>query len=112
MKNFLLVFRELANGPQTDHAEDQNTMQQWMEWFGKIGEAGNLVDHGNPLEYSGKVVKPDNVVTNGPYTEIKELVGGYSVIQADSYESAVEIAKGCPILKVGGNVEIREIAKM
>ena len=60
----------------------------------------------------GKVVKPNNIITDGPYTEIKELIGGYSLIKADSLDEAADIAKGCPILKVGGNVEVREINNM
>jgi hypothetical protein len=58
------------------------------------------------------VVKPTNVVTDGPYTEIKESVGGYTVVKADSLDEAVELAKGCPILTVGGNVEVREIENL
>jgi len=54
-------------------------------------------------------VKNDNIVTNGPYTDIKESIGGYTIIKADNYDEAVEIAKGCPVLLTGGNVEVREI---
>ena len=52
------------------------------------------------------------MATDGPYTEIKELIGGYSLVKTGSLEEATEIAKGCPILEVGGNVEVREINKM
>jgi hypothetical protein len=58
---------------------------------------------------SGKVVKGDNVITDGPYTEIKELIGGYTLVKAESLDEAAELAKGCPILAFGGNVEVREI---
>ena len=87
-------------------------MKAWMDWMGGIAAKGNLANQGNRLGSAGKVVKPNNIITDGPYTEIKELIGGYSVINADSLEEAAEIAKGCPILEVGGNVEVREINKM
>jgi hypothetical protein len=57
-------------------------------------------------------VKPGHIITNGPYTEIKESVGGYSIVKAASYDEAVELSKGCPIFDAGGSVEVREIAIM
>jgi hypothetical protein len=66
----------------------------------------------NRLASEGKVVKPDNVVTNGPYVEMAEAIGGYSIIKANTLEEAVEISKGCPILSVNGNVEVRAIVPM
>ncbi|MNY83060.1 YCII-related domain protein [compost metagenome] len=53
------------------------------------------------------MVKSDKHVINGPFVEIKESIGGLVIIKAESYEDAVEIAQGCPILEFGGNVEIR-----
>ena len=61
---------------------------------------------------AGSVVKPDNVVTDGPYVEVKEAIGGYSIIKASSLEEATELSKGCPILSVGGSVEVRPIIPM
>ena len=61
---------------------------------------------------AGKIVKADSVIADGPYAEIKESIVGYSIVKADSVEEATELAKGCPILKVGGNVEVREISVM
>jgi hypothetical protein len=58
------------------------------------------------------VVKPNNVVTNGPYVELKEAVGGYSIVRAKDLKEASELAKGCPILQVGGTVEVRTIVAM
>jgi hypothetical protein len=57
-------------------------------------------------------VNASQVVTDGPYLEIKEAIGGYTLIRAESLEEAAEISKGCPILLAGGNVEVREIAVM
>ena len=80
-----------------------------MDWIGGIAAQNKLTDRGNRLFPSGKVLKAGNVITDGPYTEIKESIVGYSIVKADSIEEATELAKGCPALKSGGNVEIREI---
>jgi hypothetical protein len=73
----------------------------------KLGDRGNRLHNG-----AGKVLKPNNVITDGPYMEIKEAIGGYSIVKAASLEEATELAKGCPIFNVGGSVEVREIAAM
>lgn len=90
----------------------QAMMKPWQDWMGSIAAQNKLVDAGNRLESEGTVVKPNNVVTNGPYVEIKEAVGGYTIIRADSLKDATEISKGCPILFVGGSVEVRAIIPM
>lgn len=111
MKDFLLIFRiDPAIAPRGTAEEMQAMMKRWMDWLGSIAAQNKLKDKGNRLKSSGKVVKSNSAITNGPYTEIKETIGGYSIVKADSYEEAVELAKACPILTVGGNVEVREIA--
>ncbi|HUM50182.1 MAG TPA: YciI family protein [Chitinophagales bacterium] len=114
MTNFLLVFRnDYSKQPQSSSPEEmQAVMQQWMDWIGGIAAQNKLVDGGSALGSKGKVVRANNVITDGPYTEIKELIGGYTIVKAASFEEAAELAKGCPILKVGGNVEVRDIVKM
>lgn len=110
MKDFLLVFRsDLSNVPQRSPEEMQALTKRWMDWVGGIAAQNKLGDRGNRLMPEGKVVRPDNVVTDGPYTEIKESIGGYTLIKADSLEEAIGLAKGCPILSFGGNVEVRQI---
>ncbi len=111
MRNYLLVYRtDYSAMPKVSPEQAEAVTKQWMNWFDSINADNKLVDMGNRLEFiNGKVVKPGNVVINGPYAEIKESIGGYSIIKAESYEGAVEVAKGCPILSVGGNVEVREI---
>src|SRR5258708_19092199 len=105
MKEFLFVYRaDYKAMPQNTPEEGEAIMKKWMDWLGSIAAKGNLVDQGNRLGSAGKVVKQNNLITDGPYTEIKELIGGYSVIKSDSLEEATEIAKGCPILEAGGNV--------
>lgn len=112
MKDFLFLYKTDYNQMQQATGEQmQASLQKWMDWLGSIAAQNKLIDRGNRLENSGRIVKND-VVTNGPFTDIKESIGGYSLVKAESYDDAVEIAKGCPIHATGGNVEVREIAAM
>lgn len=111
MNDFLFVFRADYNAlPKGSPEEMQAGTQKWMNWIAGIAAQNKLSDRGNRLANSGKVVKNDNVITDGPYTEIKEAIMGYSLVKANSIEEATELAKDCPILLQGGNVEVREIS--
>lgn len=114
MKEFLLVFRNENRQPETPMSPEQiqAMMKPWMDWIGSIAAQNKLVAAGNRLEQDGKVIKPGNLVTNGPYVEIKEAIGGYTIVKAASLDEAVELSKGCPILFVGGSVEVRAIVPM
>jgi hypothetical protein len=115
MNEFLLIFRqvEAPDAEKPSPEQMQATMKLWMDWLGSIAAQDKLVSSGNRLYGgTGSVVRPGNVVTNGPYVEIKELIGGYSMIKCDTLEEATEISKGCPILQVGGNVEVRQVVPM
>jgi hypothetical protein len=110
MKEFLLVFRaDFSTMPKASPEQMQATTKRYMDWIGGIAAQNKLVDRGNSLATSGKVVKAGNVITDGPYTEIKECIMGYSIVKGESIEEAMELAKGCPVLTIGGNVEVREI---
>jgi hypothetical protein len=113
MKDFLFVFRnESGNVTALTPEERQALDKKWMDWIGGIAAQNKLKDVGNRLQREGKVVKPGNLVTDGPYTEIKEAVGGYTLVKASTLDEAAQLAHGCPILSVGGNVEVREILPM
>lgn len=112
MSDFVLVFRMDKNNPAPTPEQMQVMMKSWQDWMGGLAAQNKLVSSGNRLSSEGKVVKPGGVVTNGPYVEIKEAIGGYIVISADSIEEAAELSKGCPILQGGGNVEVRTIIPM
>jgi len=102
MKDFLLIFRTDYNTmPKASPEEMQASTKRWMDWIGGIAAQNNLTDRGNRLVPSGKVVKAGNVITDGPYTEIKESIVGYSIVKAASVKEAAELAKGCPILTIG-----------
>ena len=111
MKEFTLIFR-MSDLSKVKPSPEQ--MQERMNWLGSIAAQNKLADKGNtllPTPGSAKTVKPDNVVTDGPYTEIKEFIAGYIVVKVETIEEAVEIAKANPIFKTGGNIEVREVLK-
>ena len=107
MSEFTFLFR---GTPPTSPEEMQKVMEKWVAWFKELGAKGYIKDPGHPLERTGKVVKgQQKVVNDGPYAESKDIVGGYTLIEAKDLDHAVEISKGCPILDVGGSVEVRPI---
>lgn len=107
MKEFLLIFRNTAPTAKPSPEQIQQVMTAWMDWMANMAAQNQIVDKGNRLSMiEGKTVKPDTV-TDGPYTEIKEFINGYTLVRAANLDEAVKIAKGCPILKIGGSVEVR-----
>ncbi|ANH82759.1 transcription initiation protein [Niabella ginsenosidivorans] len=113
MKEFLFIYRrDVNNIPKGSPEEMQNETKRWMDWIGGIAAQNKLVNRGNRLELDGRVLKSDSLITDGPYAETKESVGGYTLVKADTIEEACEMAKGCPIFSIGGTVEVREISVM
>lgn len=86
-------------------------MQKWFEWVDKLRSEQRYVS-GEALIPGGKTVKgPKKTVTDGPFTEGKEIVGGYFVVYAKDLAEATEMAKQCPDYELGGSVEVREVVK-
>jgi hypothetical protein len=116
MSQFLYLYRMTDTARQeamgTPERAQQN-MQRWMTWMGELDAQGHLKDRGQPLERTGKVVRgQQRSVTDGPYTEAKDLIGGYTIIEARDIDQAVDLSRGCPILEGGGAVEVRPVMKM
>src|SRR5271154_7388108 len=112
MKEFILIFRHEDGNKVASPEQIQIWMKQTMDWIGGIAAQNKFIG-GNGLRFEdAKVVRYNNVVTNGPFGEIKETIGGYIMVKANSVDEAVEFAKGCPVLQGDGNtVEVRKIAK-
>lgn len=109
MKDFALLFR-LKDMENFKPSPEQ--LQERMTWLAGIAAQNKLVDKGNsllPFADSAKTLRSDDVITDGPFTEIKEFVVGYVIVRAESMDEAVALAKGNPVFKLGGSVEIREI---
>src|SRR5678815_4571505 len=115
MQEYMLIFRHEDGTKVASPEQLQEWMKQTMDWIGGIAAQNKFVS-GTGLPFAdAKVVTTKNskpVITNGPFGDIKETIGGFIVVKADSVEEAVEFAKGCPVLQGEGNsMEIRKIAK-
>jgi hypothetical protein len=114
MKDYLLLFRG-GDGATLQQSPEQwqAHMQKWMQWMGGLQQQGKFIG-GQPLEQTGKqILGTKKVVTDGPFMEGKEYVGGYLMIKADTLDAATELSKGCPILEFdNGHVEVREIKEL
>jgi hypothetical protein len=111
MSEFTFLYRGRQNFTSPEQAQ-QHT-QKWLAWFKELGAQGHIKDLGRPLESTGKVVRGNQkLVTDGPYAEAKDVVGGYTLIEARDLAHATELAEGCPILQAGGSVEVRPVQKL
>jgi hypothetical protein len=112
MSQFILIFRHEDGNKVASPEQIEIWMKQTMDWVGTISAQNKLIGGNGLLFDDSKVVRPENVITNGPFGKIKETIGGYIIVKADSIDEAVEFAKGCPVLQGEGNsVEVRKIAK-
>lgn len=115
MEEYALIMRHEDGSRIASPEQMQIWMKQTMDWIGSIAAQNKFVGGtGLPFE-AARVVSTRNskkLVTNGPFGEIKETIGGFITVKADTIEEAVEFAKGCPVLQGEGNsVEVRRIAK-
>src|SRR6476620_7226382 len=113
MEEYALIMRHQDGQKIASPEQMQVWMKQTMDWIGSIAAQNKFVS-GTGLPFDGsKVVMTKNskpVVTNGPFGDIKETIGGFITVKAESIEEAVEFAKGCPVLQGEGNsVEVRKI---
>lgn len=109
MSDFVLVFRRdyLSADAQPAPEKLQQSLKNWQEWFGKLAAEDKLARPVQRLDTAGRILRQYNSIENGPYTEAKESVGGLVIIKAADYDEAIDIASGCPVLELGGTVEIR-----
>jgi len=110
MKDFVFIFRQPSYDYSNSSAEEIAAInKKWNDWIGGIAAQGKFKSHGARLEVPGKVLKPGGVVTDGPFVEIRERLGGFIVVTADSLDEATTLAHGCPALEADGSVEIRPV---
>jgi hypothetical protein len=107
---YLFLFRHPQSQAEPSPEEMQKIFGQWMDWM-KGMKAQGIYGGGERLDDAGKVVKEHRgvSVTDGPYAESKEVLGGYIIVSADSLDHAAVIAQGCPGLETGCVVEVRPI---
>lgn len=108
---YMLIFRGTDWFKGLSPEQMQQVADHWMAWFKQLTDEGKAIA-GNPLETEGKVVSGKNgrVISDGPFVESKETIGGYFLLNVDSLEAAVAIAQQCPGLPYGIRVEVRPVA--
>jgi hypothetical protein len=112
MSDYLFLFRSPSSSARLSPEEMQRSLEKWGNWIQGLAKAGTFKG-GEPLEEGGKVVTGTRrLVTDGPFAESKEIVGGYLIVTAKNVDEATEISKGCPIFEEGGSVEVRAIRPM
>jgi hypothetical protein len=98
---YVLVY--YGGGMPEGAAAQARVMKQWEKWFAKVGPA--MVDGGNPMSGAVNKIRADGTVAKGP---IGKRATGYSIIEAPNLAKATTMAKGCPILKGGGDIAVYE----
>jgi hypothetical protein len=112
MDEYLLIMRHEDGSKIASPDQMQKWMKQTMERIGTITAKNKFVSGTGLTMDDAKIVGHNNIVTNGPFGDIKETIGGFITVKADSIDEAVEFAKGCPVLQGEGNtVEVRKVAK-
>lgn len=110
---YLLIFRDSSSETYKAMSAEQRQelMQRWNEWYDGLAADGK-VQHGHPLESQGRVVSGSRGerVTDGPFAEATEGIGGYFFLTVDSLDEATRIAQRCPSLPFGMVVEVRPVA--
>ena len=110
MEKFMLIFHG-GIGPDSSPEEMQANMNKWMAWVDKLAQSGKYAG-GEALHRGGKLVKGNvNTVTDGPFTEGKEVVGGYFIVNAGSYEEAIALCADYPDYEAGGSIQVRQVVK-
>jgi hypothetical protein len=102
---FVFLFRQPALNQSPEKEEEIH--KTWMDWIGGIAAQGKIASNGLHLTPKGSVLKSGGVVTDGPFVEIREILGGFIVVKADNMDDAITLAHGCPAIDAGGSVEIR-----
>lgn len=113
MEKFMFIFHggmDAVSQPSPEFIQQQ--MGKWMAWIEQLSQAGKYVA-GEPLMPGGKVIGgKDRIVTDGPFAEGKEVVGGFFIVNAENYEEALGLTQGYPDFELGGSIQIRQVMKM
>jgi hypothetical protein len=110
MQDFMLLFRQPNyDYSQTSKEEMQALGKKWSDWAGAIAAQGRFVSPGSRLAMEGRVLKPGGVITDGPFVEIREILGSFIIVKAENLDDATTLAHGCPAMDQGGSVEIRPL---
>jgi hypothetical protein len=111
VKEFMLLFRFEPTNEQPTPKQLQDMHALWGAFIGNTAQQGSLVST-HQLGFEGKKVLADHTIEDGFHIVDGQTLGGNMIVKAESLDAATEIAKKCPILLMGGNVEVRDITPM
>jgi hypothetical protein len=113
MAEFVYLYRS-SDRPSWSPEQNQQAMQRWMAWLKDLTDKGHVKHPGHPLERAGNLVTGKaRTITDGPFAEAKDVVGGYTLVEAADLAQATELAKGCPIFELAnGTVEVRPVMRV
>jgi hypothetical protein len=116
MAKYMLLLHEDPSSFATMSPEQiQKVIEKYMAWGARLKQAGVLASSHKLTDESGKVMRgkaPGVRVTDGPYSETKEIFAGYYLVEAESYDRAMDLARDCPHLEYGGTIEVRQVDEM
>lgn len=109
MKTYLILLREDLKALNTMTEEEvMAEIAKYQQWVEELTQSGNHVAS-EPLTSEGYLVSEDKIVSDGPFIEAKDAIGGYFIIKANDDQHALEISRSCPLVVQGGTVELRPI---
>src|SRR5215831_11281452 len=113
-KYMLLLYNEPRDWVSLSPAEAQKALEKFITWRTKLQTQGIYLGSHKLADDLGKVLRGHGQVrvTDGPYSETKEVLGGYFLIEAPNYDEAVKQAQSCPSLEYGGTIEVRVVDTM
>jgi hypothetical protein len=113
MNKFMLLFWNTATTEEAYLQQSPEALQaeiaKWNEWIGGLVSKGNFLGTEALLPHGKTISGQAQIVTDGPFSEAKEVVGGYALIQATDLDEAVALANGCPMFEANGRVEVRPV---
>lgn len=113
MEEFMLVLHDDPSAFVDRSPEEmQKVIEAYQAWAGKLSQEGRFSGGRKLAEDPGKILKRAGdkvVVKDGPFSESKEILGGYFVVRATDYEDAVKLCEDCPHTKYGGTIELRAV---
>ncbi|GAB3223385.1 YciI family protein [Spirosoma arcticum] len=110
MSEFILLFRQSTVERNAISPTELEAMtKRWQAWVGGIAAQGKLASNGTRLSTESNVLRADGLITDGPFVEVKERLGSFLIVNAGSLDEATALAHGCPVLAIGGSVEIRPL---
>ena len=111
MATFVYLFRSNPNLYRSMSPEEmQQTMNKWMNWRETLEKSGHLKQRGQRLDFTGKVIRGKaKTITDGPYVEVKDSIQGLILVESETLDEALELARGCPVLEADGTVEVRPV---